>query len=47
VSLEEEGLEMRRLKVDLLKFHRDMIIYAVQQTILMPMDGNSFEDKMT
>jgi len=47
VSLEEEGLEMRRLKVDLLKFHRDMIVYAVQQTILMPMDGNSFEDKMT
>jgi len=47
VSLEEEGLEMRRLKVDLLKFHRDTIVYAVQQTILMPMDGNSFEDKTT
>ena len=47
MSLEEEGLEMRCLKVDLLKFHRDTIVYAAQQTILMLTDGNSFEDKTT
>jgi hypothetical protein len=44
VSLEEEeGLEVRSLKIDLIKFDWHTIVYAAQQTLFMPTDGNGLE----
>ena len=44
VSLEEEeGLEVRRLKVDLVEFDGYPIVYAAQEALFVSTDGNGFE----
>jgi len=40
---EEECLEVRCLKVDLVKFDRHAIVYTAQQALFMPPDRNGFE----
>jgi hypothetical protein len=40
---EEEGLKVRCLEVDLVKFDRHTIVYAAQQTLFMPTDGDGLE----
>lgn len=43
LGLEEEGLEVGRLKVDLVKLDRDAIVFAAQEALLVSTDRNRFE----
>jgi hypothetical protein len=44
VGLEkEEGLEVGRLKVGLIKLDRDPIVYTTQEALLVLTDKNGFE----
>ena len=40
---EKESLKVRRLKVDLIKFHRDPIVYAAQEALLVSTNRNGFK----